>query len=75
MGYNPDMDFKFATFHRRGNFYVYRSSHILKKFRVKRGHDGLWLITKIFTTAKECTERLMGEVINYGYWEVPLGNR
>ena len=74
-GYNPDMDFKFATFHRRGNFYVYRSGYILKKFRVKRGADGLWHITKVFTTAKEGTEFVMGEVINYGYWDVPLGNR
>ena len=60
---------------RRGNFYVYRSGHILKKFRVKPGRDGLYHITKQFTTAKEGTENLMAEVINYGYWEVPLGNR
>ena len=54
---------------------VYRSGHILKEFRVKRGADGLWHITKVFTTDKESIEYLMVEVINYGYWEVPLGNR
>ena len=74
-GYNPDMDMRFATYHERGNFYIYRSGYILKKFHVKRGDDGLWHITKQFTTAKEGTEFVMSEVINYGYWEVPLGNR
>lgn len=72
-GYHPDMDMRYATFHRRGNFYVYRSGYILKKFRVKPDADGCWHITKQFTTAKEGTEFVMGEVINYGYWEVPLG--
>lgn len=73
-GYHPDMDFRFGTFHRRGNFYIYRSGYILKKFRVRQSTDGLWHITKAFTTAKDSTEHVLAEVINYGYWEVPLGN-
>jgi|GEM_PF-6352272 len=74
-GYLPDWDMRYATFHRRGNFYVYRSGHILKKFHVRRGADGFWHITSQYTTAKEGIEFLMGEVINSGYWEIPLGNR
>lgn len=42
---------------------------------LKRGADGLWRITKQYTTAKESTEHLVQEVINYGYWEIPLLNR
>lgn len=72
-GYHPDMDMRFATYHERCNFYIYRSGYILKKFHVKRGTDGLWHITKQYTTAKECTEHLVSDVLNYGYWEVPLG--
>ena len=73
-GYHPDMDMRFATYHERCNFYIYRSGYILKKFHVKRGDDGLWHITKQYTTDKESTEHLVSDVINYGYWEVPLGN-
>lgn len=74
-GYAPDWDMRFATFHRRGNFYIYRSGNILKKFRVKRSSDGLWHITRQYTTSKEGLEFMMGEVIYSGYWEVSLGNR
>ena len=74
-GYNPDMDFRFATFHRRGNFYMYRSGHILKKFHVKRRNDGFWHITSQHTTAKEGIDLLMNEVITCGYWEIPLVNQ
>lgn len=74
-GYLPDWDMRYATFHRRGNFYVYRSGHILKKFHVMRGADGFWHITSQYTTAKEGMELLMNEVITCGYWETPLLNR
>ena len=74
-GYHPDWDCRYATFHRRGNFYVYRSGHILKKFSIDYGSDGFWHITKQYTTAKESIDNLMTEVIYGGYWEVPLGNR
>ena len=57
------------------NVVVYRSGFILKKFRVRQGADGLWQITKAFTTAKDSTEHVLAEVINYGYWDVPLNNR
>jgi len=64
---------RFATYVERCNFYIYRSGYILKKFHVKRSADGLWHITSQYTTAKESTGFLVQDVINYGYWEVPLG--
>ena len=71
-GYHPDMDMRFATFHRNGSFFVYRSGYIVKKFQVAQGSDGLWHITGQFTTDKECTDDVLGAVIEYGYWDVPL---
>lgn len=28
--------------------------------------------TKVLTTDKECTDDVIGAVIEYGYWDVPL---
>lgn len=69
------MDFRFATFHRRGNFYIYRSGYILKKFRVKPGKDGLYHMTALYRTAKMEDAGYLREILQSGYWEIPMVRR
>ena len=42
---------------------------------LREGADGLWHIVSQFTTAKEGTEHVMSDVVNYGYSAVSLGER
>lgn len=76
-GFAPGWDDRYATYYHRGWFYVYRSGHVLKKFKYQKNSDGMWEMTHLYTTAKTKDNRdfqfdLMREVFGSRLWEVPL---
>lgn len=76
-GFAPGWDDRYATFYHRGWFYVYRSGHVLKKFKYQKNNDGMWEMTHLYTTAKTKDNRdfhfdLMREVFGSRLWAVPM---
>lgn len=76
-GFAPGWDDRYATYYHRGWFYVYRSGHVLKKFKYQKNSDGMWEMTHLYTTAKTKDNRdfhfdLMREVFGSRLWEEPL---
>lgn len=55
-----------------GWHYIYRSGHLLKKFRYQMERDGYFHLVEHFTTDKEKGNDLLFEILVHGYFEPTL---
>lgn len=72
-GYQPDFDCRYSVYFRSPNFYMYRSGHILMKYRYRKLEDGLYHMTALYRTNKMEDAANLREILYYGYWDIPLG--
>ena len=68
-GYDPDWECRFAPFLLGGWFYITRSGYWLKKFKYKKGDDGLYHITEHYTTDHTKGQNLLKQIILEGYFQ------
>lgn len=69
-GYHPDWDMRFGVYYEDGWHYIYRSNHLLKKFRFEQKEDGNYHIVKSYCSG-HTQSNLIEEVLRYGYFEPP----
>lgn len=73
-GYSPDWDCRYAPYLLGGWYYITRSGHWVKKFKYKKGGDGLYHVTEHYTTGHEKGRNLLMQVIFEGYFQPKISN-
>lgn len=72
-GYCADWEFRYEPITLGdGWHYIYRSGHLLKKFRYQYCDDGLYHLKEHFTTQNEKGRNLLEEIFIFGYFEPSL---
>ena len=68
-GYSPDWDCRYAPYLLGGWYYITRSGYWVKKFKYKKGSDGMYHVMEHYTTEKEKGRNLLMLVIFEGYFQ------
>jgi len=72
VGFAPDWDFRYEPRYMNGWHYISRSGFWVKKFRYELGQDGLYHLTKNYTSIKEGGRNLLVESFMHGYYRPPI---
>ena len=68
-GYQPSWEARYAPYLLGGWYYITRSGHWLKKFKYKKGRDGLYHVTESYTTPKVKGQKLLAQVLIEGHFD------
>lgn len=71
----PDYDSRYGVYYEDGWHYIYRTYHLLKKFKFQKMTDGFYHITESYTTEKGSFDDLIEEVLVHGYFKAPYTYR